>query len=556
MLRSTLALALLASAVPASAQEAPQTAAPAAEAAPAYPDLPLEQAAMRAHVMFLADDTMQGREAGTEEYDIAANYVAARFYANGLRPAGDNGGFLQRVPLMNYKPAEHGSFVFTRRGAEPVTLSFGEDFVPAGDPTSETTTVDAPLVFVGWGIHAPSEGRDDYRGVDVRGKIVVFLNGVPEELHSEIRASLGSANAKADMAGRLGAVGAIAINNPGPRSLPFAAQAANWQRSRTTWVNPDGSGHVDTPQTPVLGTLSREGAAKLFQGARMPWEQVQAAAADSNARLRAMNLPGRLAVTLKTERELFESANVAGLLPGSDPAVADEVVVLTAHLDHVGVGRPVEGDSIYNGAMDNAVGIASLIEEASRFQKSGERPRRSILFLAVTAEEKGLVGADYFAENPSLPGKTLVANVNLDMPILTYRFEDVIAFGADRSTLGPIVRRAAQNIGVGFSPDPMPEQSLFVRSDHYRFVQQGIPSVFLWPGHAGPGAEGTNHFFQHHYHRPSDQLDQAPVIDWEAGVRFIEVNYQIAREIADADARPVWNAGDFFGTLYEGPMAR
>ena len=229
--------------------------------------------------------------------------------------------------------------------------------------------------------------------------------------------------------------------------------------------------------------------------------------------------------------------------------------MLSAHLDHLGVGTPdAKGDAIYNGAEDNAVGIAALIEEARRFKASGKPPRRSILFLAVTAEEKGLVGSDYFAKHPTVPIQSIVADVNLDMPILSYAFEDMTVFGADRSTLGPIVAQAVGTLGVTMSPDPDPAQGIFVRSDHYRFVQQGVPAVFLWPGQKGPGKAATADFFAHRYHQPSDDLAQP--IDWRQGIRFVDANYAIARAIADGDARPRWNKGDFFGLLYHGYGAR
>ena len=211
------------------------------------------------------------------------------------------------------------------------------------------------------------------------------------------------------------------------------------------------------------------------------------------------------------------------------------------------------GDSINNGALDNAIGIASLIEEAKRFTAADGRPKRTVMFLAVTAEEKGLIGSDYFANHPTVPIDSIVADINLDMPILLYPFEDMIVYGAERSTLGPIVRRAVESAGVELSPDPMPEQGIFVRSDHFRFVQKGIPSVFLWPGQKGPGKDAVAHFMSANYHRPSDDLSQP--IDWAQGVRFVGVNYRIAREVADAPVRPVWNKGDYFGTLYKGRMA-
>ncbi|RDE05950.1 M28 family metallopeptidase [Sphingomonas aracearum] len=563
MFRSIGAAALACVSVVALAQTAPAPApAPAPAATPAAPvrdqarinaivnaPLPDDQAAMKAHVMFLASDEMRGRDAGSPEFDIAAQYVAAQFYAAGLRPAGDQGGYLQKVPLITYKAAEHGDFVLARKGAAPQKLVFGEDYTPSAIASAETLALDAPVVFVGYGLVAPQYKRDDYKGVDVRGKIVVFLNGAPADWQSEERAHFQSAQTKAIIARAKGAVGAITIGAGGRRGAG-AATGAGWDRPRVTWANPNGLG--EQQGVPVLGALTQSGAAKLFAGSKTTWDAVNSRATDPKASLKPVALPGTLAVSLKTSFEKGMSSNVAGMIPGSDPKLKDEVVVLSAHLDHVGVGRPVNGDAIYNGAEDNAVGIASLIEEAKRFKAEGRPPRRSILFLAVTGEEKGLVGSDYFTKHPTVPVKSIVADVNLDMPILTYAFEDMTVYGADRSTLGPIVEKAVNAVGVTMSPDPEPEQAIFVRSDHYRFVQQGIPSVFLWPGQKGPGKAAVAAFWATKYHKPQDEIGQEPLLDWAQGVRFVKVNYAIARAIADGDERPRWNKGDFFGTLYNG----
>lgn len=523
-----------------------------ATAQQAAPTLPDDQAAMKAHVLFLASDAMRGRDAGSPEFAIAAQYVAAQFYAAGLKPAGDadekGRGYIQKVPLVAYRAADKGDLVLTRAGAAPQKLIFGEDYIPGAVAGTAQTVIDAPVVFVGYGLVAPQYKRDDYAGVDVRGKIVAYFGGAPMSFQSEERAHFQSGGTKAAIAAAHGAAGTITLQRG---AIPRAG--AGWDRQRTTWARPDGTG--DAPGVPSLATLSGAGAAKLFAGAKLPWGKIVALAADPEARFRAQALTGRLTVSLHTAFEPATSGNVAGMIPGSDPALSKEVVVLSAHLDHLGVGRPdATGDAIYNGAEDNAVGIAALIEEARRFKASGKPPRRTILFLAVTAEEKGLVGSDYFARHPTVPIARIVADVNLDMPILSYAFEDMTVFGADRSTLGPIVAKAVNSLGVTMSPDPDPSQGIFVRSDHYRFVQQGVPSVFLWPGQAGPGKAATADFFAHRYHQPSDDLAQP--IDWAQGIRFVSVNYAIAREIADGDARPRWNKGDFFGMLYHGYGAK
>lgn len=567
MLRFT-ALALLALSTSAFAQTVPPSATQAAPA-PAKPGtqqvtptptppkpsaaelnakltaaLPADQAAMKAHVLFLASDAMKGREAGTGEYDIAAQYVAAQFYAAGLKPGGDDGGYQQRVPLVSYSAAGQGTMVWTGRGGAPQPLAFGQDYLPVPNPVQEETSVTAPLVFVGHGVDAPQYRHNDYSRVDVRGKIVVFVGGAPASFGGEERAFFGSAQTKLRTAAAKGAVGAIQLNSR-VQMLP----GEGYDRPRMTWARPDGRGAADG--APLLGMLSAGGAAKLWGAG---WAKMAAEFAKEAPRFRSAALPGTLAVATKTSFAPATSSNVVGVIPGSDPVVGKEVVVLSAHLDHIGVGRPVNEDAINNGALDNAIGIASLIEEAKRFAASGQAPKRTVMFLAVTAEEKGLVGSDYFANNPTVPLGNIVADVNLDMPILLYPFEDMIVFGAERSTLGPIVRRAVESAGVSLSPDPNPEMGIFVRSDHFRFVQNGVPSVFLWPGQKGPGKAAVDGFFATSYHRPSDDL--ALPIRWDQGVRFVDVNYRIAREIADGAERPVWNRGDYFGTLYKGRMAQ
>jgi len=561
------ALAALAISTSAFAQTPTQTRTPppARAAAPQDPAaanallnaaLPADQAAMKAHVMFLASDAMKGREAGSPEFDIAAQYVAAQFYAAGLRPAGDDGGYLQQVPLVVYKAADKGAMVWSAANGAAKPLVFGEDYVPAANPARAETTVSAGVVFAGRGIVAPQFGIDDYAGVDVRGKIVAIFPGSPTSFPGEERSYFGSAATKAQIAAAHGAVGIVMLDAPraGPRQRPFSTLVSGYAGPRTTWATPAGVGTSPAATTPVLGTLSQAGAARLFAGSRTPWSTILAQSKGDNARYTAVPLAGMLTATTRTAFTPAASSNVVGIVPGSDPVVGKEVVILSAHLDHIGVNPTGDGDRINNGALDNAIGIASLIEEARRFTASGKPPRRTVMFLAVTGEEKGLVGSSYFVDHPTVPIGSIVADVNLDMPVLLYRFEDMIAFGADRSTLGPIVTQAVKAVGVGLSPDPMPEQGFFTRSDHFNFVRKGIPSVFLWPGIKGAGRAPFEDFLANRYHRPGDDLTQ-PIL-WDQGVRFVATNYAIARAIADGATKPVWNKGDYFGTTYKGPMGK
>lgn len=509
---------------------------------------------VRAHVAFLASDLLQGREAGSPGYDIAANYVASQFAQLGLKPAGADGSWFQPVPLLAARPADEGKFVLKAKGAADVPLVFGEDVMPGKPFGPGERRLSAPLVFVGFGVVSPEHKRDDYKGLNVKGKIVVVLSGAPSGFQTEERAYYANGRTKRAQAAAHGAVGLISVNLPSDeKRRPFADGKRTWQSWAMTWRRPDGAPNDAAIDTPQLAAVSVAGAEKLFAGARKTFAEVVAAAEKPKGDPPRFALAASLDATLRTETKTLESANVAGVLEGSDPKLKGEVVVLSAHLDHIGVTPPVDGDGVNNGALDNAGGIATTLEVARAFQASGKAPRRSVLFLAVTGEEKGLLGAEYFARNPTAPASALVANVNLDMPILTYDFVDVVAFGAERSSLAGAVRRAAAREGVALSPDPMPEEGLFTRSDHFRFVEVGVPSTFLMTGFQNGGEAKFRGFLAKCYHKPCDDLSQG--IDYAAGAKFARINYEIAREIADADERPLWNKGDFFGGKFARPQA-
>jgi hypothetical protein len=515
--------------------------------------LPPEQAALEAHVQFLASDAMRGREAGTHDYDIAAEYVAAQMLALGLKP-GAGGSWLQPVGLASYKPAEKARWTLTR-GGTAIPLQFGIDFINQGVATTPAFAAEGQIVFAGYGLIYPDGKRDDYRGLDVRGKIVAIYAGVPQGLPSEVAAHLGDDDQKARLAQARGAKAVIIVESLERRGeFPIEAMAPYYDFERTTWIGPDGKAHILSPGAPVVGVVGQAGAEKLFAGSRIRWRDVLGAEL-RGARMPTGPLVGTLKVTAKTDVHSARSSNVVGLLEGSDPLLRNEYVVLSAHLDHIGVGEPEKGDAIYNGALDNATGIAAMLEVARAFQASGKPPRRSILFVAVTAEEKGLVGSSYFAAYPGLPaGSSLVADINLDMPILTYSMQDLVVLGGERSSLGETYAAAAAREGLKIVPDPAPEEMFFIRSDHYSFVQAGVPAVSVDAGPGGPGEAAQQDFLASHYHKPSDDLSLP--IDWAAAAKFTRVNYGAARAIADADARPRWNKGDFFGAQFGGHGAK
>lgn len=533
MRRSVIAALLLAAtAMPIAAEEAVE---------PAF-----TPEGVRAHVEFLADDLLEGRNTGERGYDIAARYVATRFAALGLKP-GTPDGWYQTVPFVETKLKPGSTAAITIDGKRFVN---GEEVVFGSSATYPEQRVDAGVVFVGYGISSPANGYDDYAGLDVRGKVVAYLQGFPKGAPSEIGAHLASE--KARMAEARGAIGTLTINSPGiDRMMPWDRLKHYGTEARLRWIGKDGQPHVEAPGIAVGGLLGPAATRALFAGSKVPLTSIYAAEAKKGGRPKGFALPAKLAFERQSELRKIASPNVLAVLPGSDPALAGEYVVLMAHLDHDGIdANAVGADKIMNGAMDNAAGTATMLEVARAFVQSGKRPRRSILFAAVTAEEDGLLGSEYLAHNPVTANGKVVGVVNLDMPVLTYDFVDVVAFGAEHSTLGPMVAAAVAKAGVKLSPDPMPEEGIFTRSDHYSFVTQGVPAVMLATGFGGPGEKAFGDFLKNHYHKVSDDL-KLP-IDWQAGAKFARINYLIARDIADAPLAPRWYAGDFFGDTFAG----
>jgi len=508
--------------------------------------------AFRAHVAFLADDLLEGREAGSRGHEIAARYVAAQFAALGLRPGGAGGSWYQPIEFMRYTPAGAPTLTVGER-----VITHGREMVMRASPDAAALAIEAPLVFAGYGLDLPARGHDDYRGLDVRGKIVVVLDGTPRGIPSDVAAHLNGEKRRA--AAARGAVGLIQVRTrAASRRTPWARMTRFAGRPGTTWIGRDGAPFVDGQGLRFSATVDEASAASLFEGAARPLASVLNEAARAGRRPRGFALPRTARVAREAAQATrFSSPNVVALLPGTDPSVADEYVLLMAHLDHIGVRAPGPNDSaadrINNGAMDNATGVATLIEVARAMNRPGNRPRRPVLIAAVTAEERGLLGAEYLARHPVVDGR-IVAVVNLDMPVLNYDFSDVIAFGAEHSTLGPIVARAAARMGVRLSPDPLPEEGLFTRSDHYKFVREGVPSVFLMTGFAGEGEREFRRFLDTRYHSPSDDLSQP--FHWQAGARFAQLNYLIAREIADSAETPLWYADSFFGAAFGGDQPR
>lgn len=499
----------------------------------------------KAHVAFLADDLLEGRDTGSRGHEIAAAYVASQFMALGLHPGGTGGSWYQQVPFRSATLDGKPRFTLSGPAGETVWEN-GSEMAVGASLAAEKDDLSAPVVFAGYGAEAPQYGADDYKGLDVRGKIVAVFSGLPKGLPSEIAAHLG--DTKAEVAAKHGAVGMITLSTTeSARRRPFAAVAGRGARPVLGWVGPDG--RPGDAGTRFSAAASDTAAAALFAGAPRSFADVRAEV-DRGADPAGFALRTTLRLERQSKWTTIRSPEVIGLLPGYDPKLRDEYVILMGHLDHLGMRRNAKPgeDAIYNGALDNAAGVATMLEAARAFTTSGVRPRRSILFIANTAEEKGLLGASYFASNPTVPVAKIAAAVDLDMPLLLYRFTDVIAFGADHSTVGQAVRKAAGEMGVALSGDPMPEENIFVRSDHYEFVKEGVPAIMLATGWANGGGAKWKAFLGGAYHHPNDDMSQP--IDWESGARFARLNYLIARELADAPQRPLWYKGDYFGDAF------
>ena len=513
-----------------------------------------DKAAIKAHLSFLADDLLEGRETGSRGYDIAARYVASQFAQYGVVPKGDQGSYLQTVPLRSSRVVPGSALLELYSAAGVERLSGATDFVMAGSASEDKSTLDAPMVFVGYGIRSNRFKHDDYANLDVKGKIVVVLQGKPPRFPTEEGAHFGSTSEKRKLAAQQGAVGIVTLWTPTTEKVSgFAKLIKDNLFPAMVWLDAAGKPAQDIAGMQGGINLSMPAARKLFSRTTVKLDDIYALAA-ADKPLAPVELNMSLRMSKSSTRADLKSSNVIGMIAGSDPTLKHEYVVLSAHLDHIGQVKEKTGDNIYNGAMDNASGIATMLETARLFSQSGVKPKRSILFIALTGEEKGLLGSDYFATNPTVTASAIVANVNLDMPLLTFDFKNVIAFGAEHSSLKGNAARGLEKMGLSLMADPWPAQGIFTRSDHYSFVRQGVPSIFLVTGFgsfnpAENGEKAWREFLGKHYHQPSDELTLP--FNFSAAARFAQLNYNIALEIANAKERPTWNRGDFFGDTFK-----
>jgi peptidase M28-like protein len=504
--------------------------------------------AIRAHMEFLADDLLEGRGTGTRGFQLAAKYVRAQFEEMGLKPAGVNGTYFQNIHFRKIELLRDQSSLTIRREGAEQRLVLDKDYVMVGDPLRVDTSAEAPVVFAGYGVTAPKFNYDDYAGVDVRGKIVAALYGAPPSFPSAPGAHYSDSPVKISNAAAHGAIGLLIIwGGKVEERTPFSQVVRFYQQPTMRWLDAKGAPNDADPKIRGYARISSSVASAMLEGSGKSWKEVVATALASKPQ--AFPLPVTASIHIVSRHSEVESPNIAAVLPGSDPTLKTEYVAFTAHADHLGIGDPVNGDDIYNGAGDNASGTAALIEIARAFTRLPQPPRRSLLFIAVTGEEEGLLGSAYYAHNATVPISQIIANVNMDEVSFLYDFKDIVPLGAEHSNLGGIADDVARHMGLEVSPDPAPEEVYFVRSDQYSFVEQGIPALYIGEGYktANRKVDGKKmqiEWENTRYHLPSD--DMAQPLDFNALVKGTRVDLATGYEIAQQTERPHWNKGDFF----------
>jgi len=492
------------------------------------------------YVEFLASDKLEGRNTGSEGHRKAAEFVAAKFERDGLKPAGTQ-GYIQPVKFNTKELDESDSSLVIERAGKEQKLELGEDAI-IGTRVDPAPSVEAELYFVGYGLRVPDDHYDDFAGLDTKGKIAVYIGGAPSSMSSALAAHYQSGGQRWETLKSVGMIGAIGIPNPHHMDVPWARTALSRFQMTMQLAAP---GMDETAGEQIAISWNPAHADELFEGSGHKFDDL-VAIAESGKQLPRFALAAKLKAKTAVKRGSVESQNLAAIYPGTDPKLKDEYVVMSAHIDHLGIGKPINGDSIYNGAMDNASGVASILEVADHLKEANVKTKRSVLFVVVTGEEKGLLGSRYYSLNPTVPVKSIVADINTDMFLPLYPMKILTVYGLDESTVGDDARAVAQEMGIKAQPDPEPVRNVFIRSDQYSFVRQGIPSVMVDIGNekGSPEAAIEKKWLTERYHAPSDDVNQP--VDKQAAATFNLLIETLIERIANADAKPTWKANSFF----------
>jgi Zn-dependent M28 family amino/carboxypeptidase len=514
--------------------------------------------AIRAHVRFLSSDLLEGRGPGTRGDRLAQQYIASQFEALGLEPAGDNGTFFQRVPLLGIATVpEKTSLSFTKGGSAVLgPLAFQTEYVGQDKRQVESDTIDSDVVFVGHGVVAPEYKWDDYKGLDTRGKTLVMLvddppanAGEPDLVKGKARTYYGRWTYKYEIGAAKNAAAVILIHTDEAAGYGWKVVSSSWGGENSFTKNRAGD-----PALQFAGWITQDVARRLFQQAGLDLDTMTKAAAarDFKPVPLGVKFTGSIASVIRP----FDTANVVAKIEGSDPKLRNEAVLYTAHHDHLGVGQPDErGDTIYNGAIDNGTGTGLLLELARVWAQTSPKPKRSLLFAAVSAEEQGLLGSAYYGQNPSIPAGRIALNLNFDAIPEIGKVRDVQMNGVERTTFYPVAERVTRALGLTIVPDQEPEQGHYYRSDHFSLGKVGIPAFSVDAGQdvagkpAGYGKKKSDEYREKRYHQPSDEIQ--PDWDWATSVQMSQLGYWLGWEAANAPSMPNWKPGDAFRATRE-----
>jgi Zn-dependent M28 family amino/carboxypeptidase len=494
-----------------------------------------------AHVKFLADDSLEGRDTGSEGLRKAQAYAVEQFQKAGLEPAGTN-GFYQPIRFNQFEVDESKSSLALVTNGQAKPLSFADDAFISSRATRNSATLSAPLVFIGYGLKIPEQNLDELGGLDLKGKIVVYLAGSPADIPTALASHYQTAGERWKSLRAAGALGTISVANPASMDIPWSRISVNRNHPSMDLADAEFN---ETPGQQLGVAFNPASAEQLFAGSGHTFAEIAALGKDRKP------LPHfALAVSLKANAVILsksvESANIVAKLTGSDPTLKNEFVVLSAHIDHVGIGAPINGDRIYNGAMDNGSGSALAMDIAASLKAHPEKIQRSILFLLVTAEEKGLLGSKYFAAHPTVPPKSIVADVNVDMFLPIVPLKVLKVGGLEESDLGTRAATIAQSMGIKPIADPEPLRNTFIRSDQYNFIRHGVPAVKCDVGFelGTPEQKIFKDWLTNRYHAPSDDVNQP--VDLHAAASYEEFTRRLLLETANSPARPQWKPDSFF----------
>lgn len=508
---------------------------------------------IRAHIQFLADDLLEGRGTGTRGGDIAAHYIATQFALYGLKPAGDDGGYLQRVDFTGVQTQDGTTASLVPARGSPEDLTRGTDYVVGNQTQTDSVDIDAPIVFAGYGIEAPEYRWDDFKGVDVKGKVILVIVNEPPSTDPKFFAGetmtyYGRWTYKFEEAARKGAIGALIIHRTDFASYGWNVVQSSWSNEQVYLANDKD------PKLEAAAWIQWDVARRIFADSGLKLDDMVALA--GTRKFKARELPVRFKAHIESHVRKFVSYNVVAMLPGTDPGPPTQAVMYTAHYDHLGINPKLPGDQIYNGFVDNGTGCGMLLELARAFSRSAARPPHPVIFASVTAEEKGLLGSEYLGKHLPIPASQIALDLNYDAIEPLGVPEGVNVTGADRTTFYPVVQKTARAFGYEIQPDAEPGAGHYYRSDHFSMARVGVPAFSIntstkFRGHPPEwGKAKRADYTAHRYHQPSDEY--SPDMDFSSNSELSKFGFALGWQELTAPQTVSWLPGDEFEAKRKG----